>query len=45
MAQKSTIKKVYRDAKTGRFVTEEYAKKNPNTTVSETIKVPQSKSK
>ena len=31
-------KKVSRDAGTGRFVTEDYAKKHPKTTVTETIK-------
>jgi len=28
---------IYRDAKTGRIVTEEYAKKNPSTTVREAV--------
>lgn len=28
----------YRDARTGQYVSEEYAKKNPNTTVKETDK-------
>lgn len=32
-------KKVHRDAVTGKFVSEQYAKDNPDTTVSETIKV------
>jgi len=31
---------VYRDAGTGEYVTEEYAKANPGTTVSETEEVP-----
>lgn len=30
---------VYRDAKTGEFVTEEYAKANPDTTVKEVMKL------
>ncbi|MGH7801284.1 MAG: hypothetical protein ACREOW_11775 [Thermodesulfobacteriota bacterium] len=30
--------KVSRNAKTGRFVTKSYAKKHPNTTVTETVK-------
>jgi len=30
--------KAHRSAKTGKFVTEKYAKKHPNTTVKETIK-------
>jgi|JI102314A2RNA_FD_contig_31_3711071_length_277_multi_5_in_0_out_0_1 hypothetical protein len=34
--------KVYRDAITGQYVSEEYARRNPRTTVSETIK-PKSK--
>lgn len=32
--------KKYRDAGTGQYVTEGYAKKNPKTTVSETTKKP-----
>jgi len=31
-------KYIYRDAKSGRLVTEEYAKKNPSTTVREEVK-------
>lgn len=31
---------IYRSAISGRTVTAEYAKKNPNTTVKETMKVP-----
>lgn len=40
MAKKQTPKviKTNRDAETGRFVTEEYVKKNPKTTVTETNK-------
>ncbi|WP_448761203.1 hypothetical protein [Acinetobacter tandoii] len=37
--------KVSRDAGTGRFVTEEYAKKHPKTTVTETIKPTKSSKK
>jgi phosphosulfolactate synthase (CoM biosynthesis protein A) len=29
---------IYRSAKTGKIVTEEYAKKNPDTTTRETVK-------
>ncbi|EEY89627.1 hypothetical protein HMPREF0017_01931 [Acinetobacter lwoffii SH145] len=38
-------KKVSRDAGTGRFVTEGYAKKHPKTTVTETIKPSKSSKK
>lgn len=42
MATKKKVKKVtqraYRSAKTGRFVTEKFAKRHPKTTVKETIK-------
>lgn len=31
-------RKIYRDAKTGRFITKEEVAKRPNTTVTETIK-------
>ena len=31
-------KAIYKSAKTGRFVSEKYAAKHPNTTVSQTIK-------
>lgn len=37
------MSKRYRDAESGEFVTEEYAKKHPKTTVSETIKNPPKK--
>lgn len=42
MSKKSTKKErvVYRDAKTGRFVTEDYAKRNAETTVKETVQTP-----
>lgn len=32
-------KSIYRSAITGRFVSEEFAKHNPHTTIKETIKV------
>ncbi|EQB92774.1 multidrug transporter [Elizabethkingia anophelis] len=38
-------KKKYRDAKTGRYVTEEYAKEHKGTTVGETDKSNSDKSK
>lgn len=37
MAKKS-VRKIHRSAKTGKFVTESYVKKHPNTTVTETVK-------
>lgn len=37
-AAKTTTVKVNRSAKTGEFVTKEYAKKHKNTTVTETVK-------
>tara|TARA_R110000868_G_scaffold409700_1_gene695706 strand:- start:71 stop:193 length:123 start_codon:yes stop_codon:yes gene_type:complete len=37
MAKKRISHYIYRDAKTGRIVTEAYAKKNPNTTVKEAV--------
>ena len=39
MKKKADIKKISRDAGTGRFVKEEYAKENPKTTVTETVKI------
>ena len=36
----SKKRKVYRDAGTGRFVTEHYAKRHPRTTVAETVERP-----
>ena len=36
---KKTKYYVYRDAETGHFVTEEYAKENPKTTVKESVKI------
>ena len=44
MAKKS-VRKVYRSAITGRFVTERYALRNPKTTVTETVKVPRERKK
>jgi hypothetical protein len=38
------MSKRYRDAETGEFITEDYAKKHPKTTISETIKKPAKKS-
>ena len=37
MAKKT--RKIHRDAGTGRFVTEDHVKKNPRTTVTETVPV------
>jgi hypothetical protein len=34
---KKIVRYIYRDTKTGRLVTEEYAKKNPSTTVREAV--------
>jgi hypothetical protein len=42
--KKKTVKK-YRRADTGRYTTEDYAKKHPNTTVRETDKVTKRKPK
>jgi len=36
--KKPATSKVHRDAKTGRFVTKEYTKKHPDTTITETVK-------
>jgi len=36
--KKKAAKKTHRSAKTGRKVTAEYAKANPDTTISETVK-------
>ena len=41
--KKDEPRKASRDAGTGRFVTEEYAKKHPKTTVTETMKKPKKK--
>lgn len=38
-------RKIGRDAKTGRFITEKEAKRRPNTTVVETLPEPKKKSK
>lgn len=45
MAAKIKTRIIYRDAETGRIVTEEYARNNPKTTVRETIKVDDKKGK
>jgi hypothetical protein len=37
MAKKAHKKTVHRSSKTGRFVTEKYAKKHPNTTEKERV--------
>jgi hypothetical protein len=37
MSAKKISHYIYRDAKTGRLVTEDYAKKNPGTTVKEAV--------
>jgi len=37
MAAKSRGRKIYRDAKTGQFVTKKYVEKHPATTVTETV--------
>jgi hypothetical protein len=37
MAKKATKKTVHRSSKTGKFVTEKYAKKHPNTTEKERV--------
>jgi hypothetical protein len=42
---KRKTRKVHRDAGTGRFVTEEYARNNPGTTVTETVEIKQRKRK
>ena len=44
MAKKKT-RKVHRDAETGRFVKEGYVKRNPKTTVTETVPVVKPKKK
>jgi len=44
MSKKKT-RKIYRDAKTGKFVTKKYVERNPNTTVTETMPAPQRKNK
>ena len=40
MAKKSKTTTLHRSAVTGKFVTEEYARKHPRTTVKEKVKVP-----
>lgn len=42
---KRKTRKLYRDAKTGQFVTEEVVKRRPATTVTETIPIPTPKRK
>jgi len=45
MAKSKGTHKSHRDAGTGQFVTENYAKRHPKTTVTETIKNPSKKGK
>lgn len=45
MAKSGKKRKIYRDARTGRFVTEEHVRKNPKTTVTETVEQPRRKKK
>jgi hypothetical protein len=40
MAKKDKPRTLYRSAVTGKFVTEDYARKHPRTTAKETVKVP-----
>ncbi len=42
---KSKTRKLYRDAKTGRFVKKSVVKRRPDTTVTETIPIPKRKKK
>lgn len=44
MAKAKSKSKVYRSAKTGRFVTEKFAAKNPDTTVGESTRKKRGKS-
>jgi len=44
MAKKS-VRKVHRSAITGKFITERYARRNPKTTVTETVKVTRKRKK
>ena len=43
MSKEVSKRKIHRDAGTGRFVTEDYAKKHPKRTVTETVKRPKRK--
>lgn len=45
MGKKGKTRKIYRSAVTGKFVTREYARRNPRTTVEETVKVPRRRKK
>jgi len=45
MGNKSTVRKVYRSAITGRYVSKKYALRHPNTTVEESVRVPRRRSK
>ena len=37
MTKKTTTRKIYRSAKTGKFVTKKHVKRSPSTTVTETV--------
>jgi hypothetical protein len=43
MKKKGDVRKISRDAGTGRFVKKEYAEKHPKTTVTETVEKPKKK--
>jgi hypothetical protein len=45
MSKKRRTRRFYRDARTGRFVTKDYAKKHPDTTVKEERRRPKRKGK
>jgi hypothetical protein len=45
MANKGKTGKVQRSAVTGQFVTQEYARRHPKTTVTETVKAPPKRKK
>jgi hypothetical protein len=45
MAKSGKTSKVYRSAKTGKFVKKDYAEKHKNTTIKETISKPSKKNK
>jgi len=45
MVKRSKKRKIYRDAETGRFVSKDYVKKHPKTTVTETVNPPKKRKK
>jgi len=45
MAKKRKVRTIFRDAGTGRFVSREYARRHPKTTVGETVPVPRTRKK